>query len=113
MCCLGGVTWGSCTGTPNPNSEAWPARKDTTAFFDSQGYLYISAGLNQYFNALSSTDITYQAYSDFWKSTISFYNVPAVSQACNVPIRACGTGIQWSGITRDNTLKHRYQTYHN
>ena len=96
---IGGITWGSCTGTPNPNGAAWPARKDTTAFFDSQGYLYISAGLNQYYNSLSPTGVTYQAYNDFFKSTISFYNVPAVAQACNLTIPTCGTGLQWSDTT--------------
>ena len=91
----GGVTWGSCNGPAlNPNAQAFPARKDTTAFFDNSGYLWISAGLNQYYGAGFTTGVVYQAYNDLYKSSLSFNNVPAVAAACGLTVPACGVGLQ-------------------
>jgi len=94
----GGLTWGSCSGTnaTNSNTEPWPARKDAGAFLDSNGYLYISGGLGQFYSTQFSTGIQYQAYNDLYKSTISFNNISLIAQQCNLQVPQCGVGLAWS-----------------
>ena len=91
----GGVTWGNCNGPAvDPNAaQAFPGRKDTTTFFDAAGYMYVSAGLNQYSGAGFSTGTVYQAYNDWWKSTISFNNIAQVASACGLKQPTCGIGL--------------------
>jgi hypothetical protein len=97
----GGITWGSCSGTNMTNSmtEPWPARKDPAAFLDSQGYLYISGGLNQYYSTQFSTGVTYQALNDLWKSNIAFNNVSLLASLCHLTVPSCGVGVAWSVIS--------------
>ena len=54
---------------------------------DGAGYYYLMGG------DLAITDDVSEYGNDVWRSTFSFHDAAAVSQACNVPVPSAGVGL--------------------
>ena len=77
----GGTSWSLCT-----NMAQFPPRQDLAATVDSAGYLYVSSGIQ------GQTEVD---LADMWKSSISFLDLNAISQACGgIAPSPCGIGLR-------------------
>ena len=85
----GGYSWGRCV-----QDAEWDDRYLEMVAVGPDGYLYVGGGV-QY----DTTRVpVFTSYTDLWKSSISFLDLPAVAKACGVTIPSCGTGLRcWPG----------------
>lgn len=73
----GGYSWGLCQ-----EDASFSDRRYLGAMLDERGFLYIAGGQE---NEGQARDL-----SDVWQSSISFFDIPAVSRECKVAAPVCG-----------------------